>query len=206
MGRSRRDPTLWRALDEIGEPTAPPRSPGACGRPRACVVADRPAARPDSAVGWLTATWARPSGPHGRLAGDLPLRQGTGGGPIRVPSGTIVMAGATTPANHCRVAAKGSAGSNTVADPSIVSTRPLPRSPGTARLLITVDGAGSSHGLLDHLTTLNTSPLADGALLHRLGPGAANAAAYRPCPAHAGPRTRATKVAAWSRQGPQWSS
>ena len=55
---------------------------------------------------------------------------------------------------------KGSAGSNTVADHLQVLKEAITGIPARYRrdLLITVDGAGASHGLIDHITTLNTSP------------------------------------------------
>jgi hypothetical protein len=54
---------------------------------------------------------------------------------------------------------KGSAGSNTVTDHIEVLDEAITQIPASYRrnLLITVDGAGSSHGLVDHLTTLNAS-------------------------------------------------
>lgn len=54
----------------------------------------------------------------------------------------------------------GSAGSNTVADHIEVLGEAITQIPARYRrnLLITVDGAGSSHGLVDHITTLNASP------------------------------------------------
>jgi hypothetical protein len=54
----------------------------------------------------------------------------------------------------------GSAGSNTTADHIEVLTQALTQLPARYRrdLLITVDGAGASHGLVDHITTLNASP------------------------------------------------
>lgn len=55
---------------------------------------------------------------------------------------------------------KGSAGSNTVADHIEVLDEAIVQIPARYRrdLLITVNGASSSHGLLDHITTLNASP------------------------------------------------
>ena len=54
----------------------------------------------------------------------------------------------------------GSAGSNTVADHIAVLDEAITQLPARYRrdLLITVDGAGASHGLVDHITTLNASP------------------------------------------------
>lgn len=54
----------------------------------------------------------------------------------------------------------GSAGSNTVADHIEVLDEAITQIPARYRrdLLITVDGAGASHGLVDHITTLNASP------------------------------------------------
>ncbi|MGH3804507.1 MAG: hypothetical protein ACRDTD_31090 [Pseudonocardiaceae bacterium] len=55
---------------------------------------------------------------------------------------------------------KGSAGSNTTADHVEVRTQAIAQPPARYRrdLLITVDGAGASHGLIDHITTLDASP------------------------------------------------
>jgi DDE family transposase len=55
---------------------------------------------------------------------------------------------------------KGSAGSNTVADHIEVLDAAITQIPARYRrdLLITVDGAGASHGLVDHITTLNAAP------------------------------------------------
>jgi len=55
---------------------------------------------------------------------------------------------------------KGSAGSNTVSDHITVLTEAIAQLPARYRrdLLITVDGAGASHGLVDHITALNASP------------------------------------------------
>ena len=55
---------------------------------------------------------------------------------------------------------KGSAGSNPVSDHLTVLTEAIAQLPARYRrdLLITVDGAGASHGLVDHITTLGASP------------------------------------------------
>jgi hypothetical protein len=55
---------------------------------------------------------------------------------------------------------KGSAGSNTVADHIQVLDDAITQIPARYRrdLLITVDGAGASHGLVDHITELNAAP------------------------------------------------
>lgn len=55
---------------------------------------------------------------------------------------------------------KGSAGSNTVTDHIDVLDQAITQIPARYRrdLLITVDGAGASHGLVDHITQLNASP------------------------------------------------
>jgi hypothetical protein len=54
----------------------------------------------------------------------------------------------------------GSAGSNTVSDHITVLTEAIAQLPARYRrdLLITVDGAGASHGLVNHITALNASP------------------------------------------------
>ncbi len=55
---------------------------------------------------------------------------------------------------------KGSAGSNTATDHITGLDEAITQIPARYRrdLLITVDGAGASHGLVDHITTLNASP------------------------------------------------
>ena len=55
---------------------------------------------------------------------------------------------------------RGSAGSNTTADHLEVLTEAIRQIPAPYRrdLLITVDGAGASHGLAEHITTLNAAP------------------------------------------------
>lgn len=54
----------------------------------------------------------------------------------------------------------GSAGSNTTIDHIEVLEEAISQIPARHRrsLLVTVDGAGASHGLVDHITTLNASP------------------------------------------------
>jgi hypothetical protein len=53
----------------------------------------------------------------------------------------------------------GNAGANTVADHITVLTEALAQIPGssTAKILVRVDGAGATHGLLEHLEALNTT-------------------------------------------------
>jgi hypothetical protein len=55
---------------------------------------------------------------------------------------------------------EGSAGSNTIADHIEVLDEAITQIPARHRrdLLITCDGAGASHGLVDHITTLNSRP------------------------------------------------
>jgi DDE family transposase len=55
---------------------------------------------------------------------------------------------------------QGSAGSNTTSDHLTVLTEAITQIPARHRrnLLITVDGAGASHGLVDHITTLDSRP------------------------------------------------
>src|SRR5205085_7082252 len=55
---------------------------------------------------------------------------------------------------------KGSAGSNTAADHIEVLTEAIAQIPARYRrdLLITADGAGASHGLVEHISTLNARP------------------------------------------------
>jgi len=60
---------------------------------------------------------------------------------------------------------RGNAGSNTAADHIAVLTEAIRQIPQPYRnnLLVTVDGAGSSHALIDHITALNAQP---GARVH----------------------------------------
>jgi hypothetical protein len=53
----------------------------------------------------------------------------------------------------------GNAGANTVADHITVLTDALAQVPGSsaAKILVRVDGAGATHGLLEHLEALNTT-------------------------------------------------
>jgi Transposase DDE domain group 1 len=55
---------------------------------------------------------------------------------------------------------KGSAGSNTTTDHITVLDEAITQIPARYRrdLLVTVDGAGASHGLVEHITTLNSRP------------------------------------------------
>jgi DDE family transposase len=55
---------------------------------------------------------------------------------------------------------RGSAGSNTTADHIEVLEEAIAQIPARYRrdLLITIDGAGASHGLIEHITTLNAAP------------------------------------------------
>lgn len=55
---------------------------------------------------------------------------------------------------------RGSAGSNTLSDHLDVLEEAITQIPARYRrnLLITLDGAGASHGLIDHITNLNASP------------------------------------------------
>jgi Transposase DDE domain. len=66
---------------------------------------------------------------------------------------------ANTTESLAMVLRPGNAGANTVADHIAVLTDALTQIPGssTAKILVRVDGAGATHGLLEHLEALNTT-------------------------------------------------
>jgi len=157
------DPTLWRTLDEIGEPQrrriARARAntrehvwsliAGRHGRIPPSQVADRDldktiVIRMDASLvishsdkEWATGTYKGSWGHHPLMA----WCDNTG------ESLALLLR-------------KGNAGSNTAADHIDVLDEAITQIPARYRrdLLITVDGAGASHGLVHHITTLNASP------------------------------------------------
>jgi Transposase DDE domain group 1 len=157
------DPTLWRALDEIGEPQ------------RRKISRARATTRE---YVWSLITTRHGQIPPSRVAdGDL--------GPtivIRIDASLVIahsdkeLAAGTykgswghhplmawcdnTGESLALLLREGSAGSNTTADHLQVLKEAIRQIPARYRrdLLITVDGAGASHGLVDHISTLNAAP------------------------------------------------
>jgi hypothetical protein len=157
------DPTLWRALNEIGD-----RQRGRIARARA---------RTREHV------WSLIAARHGRIP---PSRvAGTDLGKtivIRMDASLVIahsdkqLAAGTykgtwghhpleawcdnTGESLALLLRTGSAGSNTTADHLAVLEQAITQIPSRYRrdLLITVDGAGTCHGLVEHLTTLNGRP------------------------------------------------
>jgi len=157
------DPTLWRALDEIGEPQRRKIS--------------RARAKTREYV------WSLITGRHGRIPSSRVADRDLGKTiVIRLDASLVIThsdkewaAGTykgtwglhplmawcdNTGESLALLLRKGSAGSNTVADHIEVLDEAITQIPARYRrdLLITVDGAGASHGLVDHITTLNSPP------------------------------------------------
>jgi len=157
------DPTLWRALDEIGEPQ------------RRKIARARAKTREH--------VWSLITRRHGRIPPSRVADRDLGKTiVIRMDASLVIShsdkewaAGTfkgsfghhplmawcdNTGESLSLLLRKGSAGSNTVADHIEVLDEAITQIPARYRrnLLITVDGAGFSHGLVDHITTLNTSP------------------------------------------------
>jgi Transposase DDE domain group 1 len=157
------DPTLWRALDEIGEPQ------------RHKIARVRAATREH--------VWSLIAQRHGQIPPSRVADRDLGKTiVIRMDASLVIshsdkeLAAGTykgswghhplmawcdnTGESSALLLRKGSAGSNTVADHIDVLDEAIRQIPAPYRrnLLITVDGAGSSHGLIDHITTLNASP------------------------------------------------
>jgi DDE family transposase len=163
FGSMASDSTLWRALDEIGEPQ------------RRRIARQRARTREH--------VWSLIEQRHGRIppsrVADRDLGQTV---VIRMDASLVIahsdkeLAAGTYKGTfgHHPLGAwcdntfeslalkprKGSAGSNTVADHIEVLDEAITQIPARYRrdLLITVDGAGASHGLVDHITTLNRRP------------------------------------------------
>jgi hypothetical protein len=157
------DPTLWRALDEIGEPQ------------RRKIARARAKTREH--------VWSLIAQRHGRIPPSRVADRDLGKTiVVRVDASLVIshsdkeLAAGTykgsfghhplmawcdnTGESLSLLLRTGSAGSNTVADHIDVLDEAIAQIPARYRrdLLITGDGAGSSHGLLDHITTLNASP------------------------------------------------
>jgi Transposase DDE domain group 1 len=157
------DPTLWRALDEIGEPQ------------RRKIARARAATREH--------VWSLIVKRHGRIPpsrvadGDLGRTI-----VIRMDASLVIahsdkqLAAGTykgswghhplmawcdnTGESLALLLRTGSAGSNTTADHLEVLAQAITQIPARYRrdLLITVDGAGASHGLVEHISALNARP------------------------------------------------
>jgi hypothetical protein len=157
------DSTLWRALDEIGE------------LQRRKIARVRAKAREH--------VWSLIVKRHGRIPPSRVADRDLGGTIVIRMDASLVIAhsgkelaagtykgtfghhplGAWCDNTGESLALKlraGSAGSNTVADHIEVLDEAIAQIPAKHRrnLLITVDGAGASHGLVDHITTLNRRP------------------------------------------------
>lgn len=157
------DPTLWRTLNEIGE------------LERRKIVRVRARTRAH--------VWSLIEERHGRIPPSRVADRGLGKTVVVRMDGSLVishsdkdLAAGTykgTFGHHPLMATcdntgellavllrKGSAGSNTTADHITVLDEAIAQIPTKHRrdLLITVDGAGASHGLVDHITTLNRAP------------------------------------------------
>jgi len=157
------DPTLWRALDEIGESQR-----RKIARVRAktrqhmwSLIEKRHGAIPPSRVA------------EGDLGKTIVIRLDAS---IVIAHSDKELAAGTfkgTWGHHPLMAwcdntgeslalrlRKGSAGSNTTTDHIEVLDEAISQIPARYRrdLLITVDGAGASHGLVNHITTLNSRP------------------------------------------------
>jgi hypothetical protein len=201
------DPTLWRALDEIGEPQ------------RRKIARARAKTREH--------VWSLIAQRHGRIPPSRVADRDLGKTiVVRMDASLVIshsdkeLAAGTyqgsfghhplmawcdnTGESLSLLLRKGSAGSNTVADHIDVLDEAITQIPARYRrdLLITVDGAGSSHGLLDHLTTLNTSPWRTVHYSIGWDLGARERAAIGRVPAHAWDHVLGRRRSpAWSRQG-----
>lgn len=157
------DSTLWRALDEIGEPQ------------RRKIARQRARIREH--------VWSLIERRHGRIPPSRVADRDLGNtivirmdaSLVIAHSGKELAAGTVkgTFGHHPLMAwcdntfeslalklRQGSAGSNTTCDHIEVLDEAIAQIPARYRrdLLITVDGAGASHGLINHITTLNSRP------------------------------------------------
>ena len=157
------DPTLWRTLDEIGEPQRR-RISRARAATRAHVwslIAQRHGQIPPSRVADrdLGRTIVIRMDASLVIAhSDKQLATGTYKGSWGHHS---LMAWCDNTGESLALLLRpGSTGSNTTADHLQVLDEAFTQilAPYRRDLLITVDGAGASHGLVDHITTLNASP------------------------------------------------
>lgn len=157
------DPTLWRALDEIGEPQ------------RRKIARQRAKTREH--------VWSLIAARHGRIPPSRVAERDLGKTiVIRMDASLVIshsekeLAAGTykgswghhplmawcdnTGESLAFTLRTGGAGSNTTADHTEVLDEALGQIPARYRrdLLITVDGAGASHGLVDHISRLNSRP------------------------------------------------
>jgi hypothetical protein len=157
------DPTLWRALNEIGE-TQRRRIARARAKTREQV-------------------WLLIARRHGRIPPSRVAERDLGKTVVIRMDASLVIAHSdkqlaagtykgtwghhpleawcdNTGESLALLLRKGSAGSNTTADHIAVLEEAISQIPARYRrdLLITVDGAGASHGLVEHISTLNSRP------------------------------------------------
>jgi hypothetical protein len=157
------DSTLWRTLDAVGEPQ------------RRKIARERAATR--------EYVWSLIERRHGRIPPSRVADRDLGKTVVIRLDGSLVIAHSDkqlaagtykgTFGHHPLLATcdntgeslalllrKGSAGSNTTADHLEVLDAATAQIPAKHRrdLLITVDGAGASHGLIQHITALNAKP------------------------------------------------
>jgi hypothetical protein len=157
------DPTLWRTLDAVGEVQ------------RRKIARERAKTREH--------VWALIERRHGRIPPSRVADRDLGRTVVVRLDGSLVIAHSEkelaagtykgTFGHHPLLATcdntgeslalllrKGSAGSNTTADHLDVLDAAIDQIPAKHRrnLLITVDGAGASHGLIQHITALNGKP------------------------------------------------
>ena len=157
------DPTLWRTLNEIGEPQ------------RRKIARARARTRDH--------VWSLIEQRHGRIPPSRVADRDLGKTVVIRMDASLVIAHSDkdlaagtykgTWGHHPLMAwcdntfeslalklRKGSAGSNTTADHVEVLDEAITQIPARRRrdLLVTVDGAGASHGLIDHITALNGRP------------------------------------------------
>jgi hypothetical protein len=157
------DSTLWRTLDEIGQPQ------------RRKIARVRARTREH--------VWSMIAGRHGRIPPSRVADRDLGKTIVIRMDASLVIAHSDKElasgtykgswGHHPLMAwcdntfeslslklRAGNTGSNTVADHLEVLDEAITQIPARYRrdLLITVDGAGSSHGLVDHITTLNSRP------------------------------------------------
>jgi hypothetical protein len=157
------DPTLWRTLDEVGEPQ------------RRKIARERAKTRAH--------VWSLIAGRHGRIPPSKVADRDLGKTIVIRMDASLVIAHSdkqlaagtykgswghhplmawcdNTSESLALKLRAGSAGSNTVADHLEVLDEAIAQIPARYRrdLLITVDGAGASHGLVDHISVLNSRP------------------------------------------------
>ena len=157
------DPTLWRTLDQIGQSQ------------RRAICRARAATREH--------VWSLIAGRHGRIPPSRVADRDLGATIVVRMDASLVIAHSdkqlaagtykgswghhpltawcdNTGESLALLLREGSAGSNTTADHLQVLEEAITQIPARYRrdLLITVDGAGASHGLVEHISTLNSRP------------------------------------------------